>query len=258
MVFGWLLCFLCIFGGAFLVYAYCLQFGNDKAYQWMVAVISGFFASILVAQPLKIVGLTMLISVCTRKPTFNDDHCEADEVAPTIYFDPEEAVKSPERPKPERKRFQKQFYEDLRVRKIQEMEMKTVIRDLVIYFFYVAIIFIISYGNRDPAAYLSKSAIESSVIFGGVNCDILPTDDPRFKKCKPGEIANPAVNFDKIGDVNDWYFWLENTLIPNVRVQRWYNGNPPYGLRGYLDDRVNRLIGYAIVRQVREELGTCK
>ena len=96
------------------------------------------------------------------------------------FFDPEEAGKSPERPKPERKRFQKQFYEELRVRKIQEMEMKTVLRDLVIYFFYVAIIFIISYGNRDPDAYLSKSAIESSVIFGGVNCDILPTDDPRY------------------------------------------------------------------------------
>ena len=40
------------------------------------------------------------------------------------------------------------------------------------------------------------------------------------------------------------------TLIPNVRVQNWYNNKPPYGLRGYLDDRVNRIIGYAIIRQV--------
>ena len=47
-------------------------------------------------------------------------------------------------------------------------------------------------------------------------------------------------------------------MIPNVRVQNWYNGDPPYGLRGYLDDRVNRLIGYALVRQVREKAGNCK
>ena len=47
------------------------------------------------------------------------------------------------------------------------------------------------------------------------------------------------------------------TLIPNVRVQNWYNGDPPYGLRGYLDDRVNRIIGYALVRQVREKVGNC-
>ena len=42
-----------------------------------------------------------------------------------------------------------------------------------------------------------------------------------------------------------------------MRVQNWYNGDPPYGLRGYLDDRVNRIIGYAVVRQVREKAGTC-
>ena len=61
----------------------------------------------------------------------------------------------------------------------------------------------------------------------------------------------------KVIDVNQWWLWLNTTLIPNVRVQNWYNGFPPYGLRGYLDDRVNRLIGYAVVRQVRERGGTC-
>ena len=37
-----------------------------------------------------------------------------------------------------------------------------------------------------------------------------------------------------------------------------YNGDPPYGLRGYLDDRVNRIIGYALVRQIREIPGNCR
>ena len=59
------------------------------------------------------------------------------------------------------------------------------------------------------------------------------------------------------GALRHRYYWLDETLIPNVRVQPWYNGKPPYGLRGYLDDRVNRIIGYAIVRQVREEMGVC-
>ena len=43
-----------------------------------------------------------------------------------------------------------EFYEKLKKRKNQEFEMKTVIKDIVIYFIYVAIIFVISYGNRDP------------------------------------------------------------------------------------------------------------
>ena len=44
----------------------------------------------------------------------------------------------------------------------------------------------------------------------------------------------------KVKDVNDWWNWINDTVLPNVRVQNWYNGKPPYGLRGYLDDRVNR------------------
>ena len=63
----------------------------------------------------------------------------------------------------------------------------------------------------------------------------------------------PAVMFTKVRDSNDWWTWFDKTLLPNVRVQLWYNQAPPYRLRGYLDDRVNRLIGYAIVRQVSVE-----
>ena len=93
------------------------------------------------------------------------------------------------RVKPRKRRMEPVFYEALCKRKNQEREMKTVIRDLVIYFIYMSIVYIISYGNRDPNAFLSKQAIESAIIFGGVNCDILPTDDPRFKKCQADQVC---------------------------------------------------------------------
>ena len=136
--------------------------------------------------------------------------------------------------------------------------MNTVIRDLCIYFFYVAVIFIISYGNRDPNAYLAKEALAKSVVHGALNCEILPSDDPSYQPCNPEHVPKPWVDFMKIRDVNEWWYWMDHTLKPNVRVQRWYNGKQPYGLKGYMNDRVNRIIGYAIVRQIREELGTCK
>lgn len=256
---GWLVCFICILGGAFIVFSFGLSFGNDKAYQWMVSMISAFFFSVLLTQPLKIILITLIVSFLYKRSLFHDDHAECDEEPPTIYFDPENIPDSQRRGKPkgQKLRMESKFYEKLKEMKLQEMEMKIVIRDLIIYFFYVAIIFIISYGNRDPSAYLSKQSLEASIIFGGLNCDIFPTDDPRYKPCKSDEEQERKLNFNNIRDVNEWYFWLEHTLLPNVRVQPWYNGKPPYGLRGYLDDRVNRIIGYAIVRQVREELGTC-
>ena len=100
--------------------------------------------------------------------------------------------------------------------------------------------------------------MEQQVIFGGLNCDILPTDDPKYKPCDERLVPHKYVNFMFVRDINEWYFWMKRTLIPNVRVQPWYNDDPPYGLKGYLNDRANRIIGYAIIRQVREKMGTCR
>ena len=36
----------------------------------------------------------------------------------------------------------------------------------------------------------------------------------------------------KVREVNQFWMWFNATLIPNVRVQSWYNDDPPYGLRG--------------------------
>ena len=93
---------------------------------------------------------------------------------------------------------------------------------------------------------------------GGTTCEIVPEDDPRFTECTEEQLPNPHVNFMKIKDVNDWWNWINDTVLPNVRVQNWYNGEPPYGFKGFLDDRVNRIVGYAIIRQTREKAGSCK
>ena len=52
---------LCIIGGAFMVVSYGLEFGRDKTYQWMVAMISAFFVSILITQPIKVTKTKKLL-----------------------------------------------------------------------------------------------------------------------------------------------------------------------------------------------------
>ena len=88
------------------------------------------------------------------------------------------------------------FYARLKERKCQEMEMKTVIRDLVVYLVYIIIIFIISYGNRDPNAFLEKDALQKSVIHGALNCEILPEDDPSYVPCD--HVPKPYIDFMKV------------------------------------------------------------
>lgn len=149
------------------------------------------------------------------------------------------------------------FRAELKKRRIQEMEMKTVLRDLTIYLSYVTLVFIISYNNRDANAYREKDALQRAIVHGDLNCGILPEDDPNYQSCDVRFVPKPYIDFMQVRDVNEWWYWIDRTLMPNVRVQKWYNGQQPYFLRGYLNDRVNRLIGYPIIRQVREEAGTC-
>jgi hypothetical protein len=44
--------------------------------------------------------------------------------------------------------------------------MKELLRNLSVYFVYVAIVFIIAYGNRDPNAYREKLALQQVHFWG--------------------------------------------------------------------------------------------
>ncbi len=71
---------------------------------------------------------------------------------------------------PKRPIMEPEFREELQQTRIQEYQMRTVMKDLTIYFIYVALIVIISYGNRDPNAYLEKEALQQAVVHGALNC----------------------------------------------------------------------------------------
>ena len=71
--------------------------------------------------------------------------------------------------------------------------------------------------------------MQTAIIFGGTSCNTVHEDDTRHRVCKPDEVPVAYVNFDKVRDVNEWYGWLNLTLLPNVRVQPWYNGRQVRG-----------------------------
>ena len=53
-----------------------------------------------------------------------------------------------------------EFYDNLKTRKLMEQEMKELLRNMVVYFVYVSIVFVICYGNSDPNAYREKLALQ--------------------------------------------------------------------------------------------------
>ena len=259
LILAWLLTLGCIGGGGFLVFSYGIMFGNDRTYQWVTSMLVSFFSSLIITQPLKVFIIIWTIAYCSKKSKFDDDHVFVDEQLPTVYYkeDDPHRLTRPRPEKPEKRTMEPVFYAELTKRKNQEQEMKFVLREMVTYFLYLAIVFTIAYGNRDFSLFLQKQQMETKLIFGSTTCEIVPEDDPRYKDCDEESLPYPHVNFMKIKDVNHWWAWINDTVIPTVRVQNWYNGKPPYGLRGYLDDKANRLIGWGIIRQIREKSDSC-
>jgi hypothetical protein len=74
----------------------------------------------------------------------------------------------------EKEPFKAAWHAIVQKEKTKEMEMKTVIKEMLVYFTYLGIIMLISYGSRDSDSYRQKTAIEKALIYGGMNCDILP------------------------------------------------------------------------------------
>ena len=46
--------------------------------------------------------------------------------------------------------------------------------------------------------------------------------------------------------------------MPELRAQAHYNGVPPHGLRGFVGDHTNRLMGYGVLRQIRVKPNSCQ
>lgn len=55
----------------------------------------------------------------------------------------------------------------------------------------------------------------------------------------------------QIKNAEQFWKWSREVLVPNLKAGPWYNGGQPFGLRGFLEDRVNRIMGFASLRQVR-------
>ena len=61
----------------------------------------------------------------------------------------------------------------------------------------------------------------------------------------------------QIVTIDDYWSWLEESFVSNLRAQLWYNGDSPRYLRGFLKDKTHRLIGWPLMRQIRVRSSEC-
>ncbi len=104
-------------------------------------------------------------------------------------------------------------------------DYRNIIYEIMMYAIYISIVYVISLGNRDLNGYPMVTQLTNSFVNG--------------------------PNFATLNTSNDWWDWAQSTIVTQLRASTYYNGNPAYGLKGYIGDYQNRIMGYAVLRIVR-------
>ncbi|UJR19382.1 hypothetical protein I4U23_022512 [Adineta vaga] len=223
------LSFLSIIVSIFLIIARGIEFGDIKSQQWLISVLSSFFSSILLTEPIKILSLTIFFAVFCQKSTNEDE--EAKE-----YFDENQLILNndeeylhssievstirPNRLTPNEIAYARQI-------RLRELQIWSIIREIFIYISFVALLSAIVYSNRNENASFQVQHLRKS------------------------------FHQPKILSINEYWNWLEKDFVRNLRAQKWYNGKNVEYLRGYMNDTSNRIIGWALMKQFRIRAQIC-
>ncbi|XP_064105654.1 uncharacterized protein LOC135215142 [Macrobrachium nipponense] len=237
-IFAWLLVVACIAVSCFFLLMYGIMFGNTKATKWITSLIISFFSSVLFVQPLKIFLTSLLVSAIFKSVDLDEDDADEDEEEPNLEQDemwlhPGERMEKTFKAK----KVDEETLQKLRATRKKEVEMWSIIKEIVVYAAFIWLLLILSYGNRDPNAFLLKKALKNSFLH---------------------EVMDDETDFMLVTNADRLWEYLYSGFMTDIRAGLLYNGDPPYSLRGYFNDWCNRVMGYAIIRQIRIKENSCR
>ncbi|UJR17432.1 hypothetical protein I4U23_004327 [Adineta vaga] len=209
----------------------CIELGDIQVQKWLTSILTGFISSACITQPLQILIMTICTIIYSRgkgkHPVSMDDHClnDTEEYIHTIEDQSLSYTKIDRLNKTEVATARRQRFRQIRIRAI--------IEEIFSYVFYLGTIYFIAYYNYNTNVFFQVSHLQHFFL------------NPN----------SPTHDYTKITTINEYWLWLENSFVENIRAQQWYNGAPPRNLSGFIDDKSNRLIGWATMRQLRIKAG---
>ncbi|KAG1652539.1 Polycystic kidney disease protein 1-like 2 [Nymphon striatum] len=235
---AWALTVICIGVSLFFLWAYGITFGNDKTTKWFTSLIVSFLCSIFLTQPIKVMLVTLLLSMVCKNINQDEDDADEDEEEPELADDEEwthtAAGFSKKSNLPDILNSKEVM--NARERREKEVKMYAIAREILSYLFFLWILLTISYGNRDPNAIMLKNTITNAYL-------------------KPGHLD---YDFDKrVKSPQKLYDWMREVFIKEIIVGKWYNNELPFDMLNYMNDHSNLLVGVPLLRQVRVKENSC-
>ncbi|XP_078256897.1 polycystin-1-like protein 2 [Rhinoraja longicauda] len=207
---------------AFFTMLYGLHYGKDNSIKWLISMAISFFESILITQPLKVLGFAAFFALVLKKVEPEDEgESSIDSPFSTSVVDPSvllaarrDSSSNIYQPPPQKE------VEHMKKNLVQEQKAFGLIREILAYLGFLWMLLLVAYGQRDPNSYYLNKAIQNSFTSG----------------------------FDDILSYHDFFKWANSTLISNL-----FGFYP-----GFVTDGNSKLVGSARFRQLRIKNVGCR
>ncbi|KAM9460538.1 polycystin-1-like protein 2 [Clarias gariepinus] len=223
VIVGWILIAATSGVSAYFTMMYGLTYGKERSISWLISISVSFFQSLFVTQPLKVLGLAVFFALVVKSVENQDENMFQllKDMTLTYSEDPDDIRIS-------RRDSTCRFYqppppadiEKMKENYIKNLKAVALIKEIIIYFAFLCVLLLTTYGQRDPNAYYLTRHIQQSFSTG-------ITDS-----MSPGNVFN----------------WANDVLISNLFGQR----------PGFITDGNSKLVGSARLRQVRVLKDSCR
>uniref|UniRef100_A0AAR2JZ86 Polycystic kidney disease 1 like 2a n=1 Tax=Pygocentrus nattereri TaxID=42514 RepID=A0AAR2JZ86_PYGNA len=194
---------------AYFTMMYGLTYGKERSISWLISMVVSFFESLFITQPVKVLGFAVFFALVLKRVD-QEEYDDPDSVR-IARRDSKCSFYQPPPPSD---------IEKMRSNMIKEQKVFALIREILIYVGFLWMLLLVTYGQRDPNAYLLTQHIQQSFSNG----------------------ISDSMNH------KDVFTWANNTLLRNLF------GRQP----GFITDGNSKLVGNARLRQVRVQKGSCR
>ncbi|XP_059156486.1 polycystin-1-like protein 2 [Physella acuta] len=239
-IIAWILLWIVTLGSVVMVIFYGISFKDETCRKWITSLLVSFFTSVFITQPIKVFLFAMVLSLIFKNPSNEEEDEDDDEEQPQVDPDSEllhsDVVAATRPRKIGYKPPDPQMLERLRATRMKEIQMWAIIREVIIYSFFLWILMVISYRQLGAGNFLYKNNMKRVFI----------------------ENLESDIDFYGLKNAKDFWDWTRSGLVNGLRAGPYSNGYPPLLLRAYINDKVSRILGYATIRQLRVKKNQCK
>ncbi|CAG2251689.1 PKD1L2 [Mytilus edulis] len=240
---AWGIVTLAVFTSGFFLILYSMEWGKTKSEEWLLCFFMSFIESILLVDPLKIILMSVIFSwivkSCKEKTVKYDREkllleTKRRAASPLSYLlDVFKATQAP---------LKSQTVSRLKEKRQQRLKMQEIFTELVLYTIFLAVLYCVSFSNRDPRWYNVKNHLEQHL----VTSNNISTGDSTFR-------------YDQVTTASNLYTWINETLITFLFPRYHSNGvQLKANRRLYVKDQVNFRVGPMRLRQLRTVQEPCR